>query len=234
MTNNSNKVYRQVLDYLIQSIKNGEIKKGTKIKTERELSKFLGVSRESIREAIRMLDIVGLVEKKPGYGTRIKEEFNEWIIEPMAIIFKLTNVGPKEVYEFRKMIETETAALAAKRITDEEIKELSLVYNEMISTDDEIEGALYDKKFHHLIAMASKNKIIINAYNAMSPMLNLFTIDIRSVVVQNEKDTILKDMHTPVLESICRRDEDGARQSMANHMNIINRNFDKIDNDLIG
>lgn len=228
MVNSSNKVYRQVLDYLIENIKNGKIKRGTKIKTERELSETLGVSREAIREAIRILEIVGLVEKRPRYGTQIKEEFDEWIMEPMAIIFKLTNVGPKEVYEFRKMIEVEIAALAAKRITDSEINELSYIYYKMINSEDEVERALYDKKFHHLIARASKNKIIINAYNAMSPMLDLFTIDIRSVVVKNENDTILEDMHVTVFESIVRRDENGARLSMENHMDIINRNFDRI------
>lgn len=222
---NLDKVYQQVLEYLIEQIKNGTIIKGAKIPTERELSELLGVSRAAIREALKILDIIGLVEKVPSQGTYLKEELDNWLIEPMAIIFKLSGTSQKEVYEFRKMIEVEIATLAADRITDEEIEELTQCYNNMIVAEDEIFKAKYDKKFHYIIAKATKNYIIFNAYNAMSPMLDLFTVDSRSLVIKSEGEDIMEEMHKNIYISILNRDKKAARDAMNIHMNMISKYF---------
>lgn len=219
------KVYHQVLEYLIEQIKNGNIKPGGKIPTERELSEFLSVSRAAIREAIKILDIIGLVEKVPSNGTYVKKEFDDWLIEPMSIIFKLSGTGQKEVYEFRKMIEVQIATLAAERITEDEMKELTNCYNNMIEAEDEIQKAIYDKKFHNTIAKATKNHIILNAYNAMSPMLDMFTVDSRSLVIQNESEGIMGEMHKNIYTAILNRDVESAREAMNVHMQMISKYF---------
>ncbi|SHI51285.1 GntR family transcriptional regulator, transcriptional repressor for pyruvate dehydrogenase complex [Dethiosulfatibacter aminovorans DSM 17477] len=217
----SNKTYYQVMEYLTEQIRMKKLKKGDKMPTERELAEYLGVSRAAIRESYKILSIVGLLRSAPSQGTFIKDEFDDWFMEPMSIIFKLSDTTMKDVLEFRKMIEVEVATLAAEKITDGEIEVLTECYERMIGDDDEMVRAEYDKKFHGTIVKAAKNQIILNAYNAMSPMLQIFTRDIRSVVVDSEYEGILEELHRNIYEAIVSRDVEAARKSMQVHMETI-------------
>lgn len=222
----SNKAYFQVLNYLIENIKTNNIKKGSKLRTERELSELLGVSRASIREAIKILDIIGLVEKKPKSGTYVRKEFEEWYVEPISIMFKLSGVSQKDVYEFRKMIEVEVATLAAEKINDEEIEELKKCFSKMIYSDNEFERVIYDKKFHYILVKASRNSIILNSYNAMAPMLDIFTTDIRTVVIDKEGEEAVKKLHENIFYAVVDRNVEKAKEAMKVHMDMINKYFE--------
>lgn len=220
-----NKAYYKVIEYLGQRIRLKEIKKGDQLPTERDLSELLEVSRASIRESYKILSIIGLLVNKPGSGTYIKDEIEEWPEGPMSIVLKLTNTTTDDVLEFRRMIEVEIATLAAERITDIEIEKLNECYEKMFVAKGELEKSRLDKRFHYLIAKASKNSIILNSYNAMSPMIQLFTYNIRNAVLENEKDETLENLHRNIYESIIKRDKDKARESMKIHMDMINRYY---------
>jgi GntR family transcriptional repressor for pyruvate dehydrogenase complex len=221
----SNKTYYKVMGYLSEKIRLNEIKKGDQLPTERDLAELLGVSRASIRESYKILSIIGLLENRPGSGTFIKDEYDEWPEEPMAIVLKLTDTTTDDVFEFRRMIEVEIATLAAERITDGEIEKLKSCYEEMVNAKSEVEKSRKDKKFHYLIAKASKNSIILNAYNAMAPMIQLFTYNIRNVVIENEKEDILETLHGEIFKAIVNRDKNKARESMKIHMDMINKYY---------
>lgn len=214
-----------VMEYLSNQIIAKQIQKGDRMPTERELSGILSVSRASVREAYKILFVAGVLENSPGRGTFIKEEFDEWMSEPMSIVFKLSNVKIQDVFEFRKMIEVETATLAVDRITESEKEELTEIYNIMIHAEEEVEKSSYDKKFHYLIAKASRNHMILNAYNAMSPMIDLFTLNIRSTVIEKESEELLERLHVDIYTAIMNNDRDGARSSMKRHMDMISKHF---------
>jgi GntR family transcriptional repressor for pyruvate dehydrogenase complex len=114
----SDKAYYKVIDYIADEIKKGNLKKGEKIPTERQLVKSLNIGRNSIREALRILQLTGLISRRQGDGTYINKEFNNFFSEPMVIIFMLTENKGEDIYEFRNMIEKEVARLAAERITE--------------------------------------------------------------------------------------------------------------------
>ncbi len=221
----SNKTYYQVMEYLTDEIRKKNLKKGDNMPTERELAEHLGVSRAAIRESYKILNIVGLLRSVPSQGTFIKDEFDEWLVEPMSIIFKLSDTTMNDVLEFRRMIEVEVATLAAQKITDREIEILTECYEKMFSDISEVEKAKYDKMFHGTIVKAAKNQIILNAYNAMSPMLQIFTLDIRSQVVNNEHEGILEEIHRDIYEAIVERNVEKARISMQIHMETIIKNY---------
>jgi|LGOV01.1.fsa_nt_gb GntR family transcriptional repressor for pyruvate dehydrogenase complex len=221
----SNKTYFQVMEYLTDEIRKKNLKKGDNMPTERELAEYLGVSRAAIRESYKILNIVGLLRSVPSQGTFIKDEFDEWLVEPMSIIFKLSDTTMNDVLEFRRMIEVEVATLAAQKITDREIEILTECYEKMFSDISEVEKAKYDKMFHGTIVKAAKNQIILNAYNAMSPMLQIFTLDIRSQVVNNEHEGILEEIHRDIYEAIAERNVEKARISMQIHMETIIKNY---------
>ncbi len=223
--NNSSKAYHQVLEYLIEQIRAGKTKRGDKLPTERELSEFLNVSRASIREAYKVFNVLGLTVNIPGSGTYVKDEVDEWLSEPMAILLKLSDIRMQDVFEFRKMIEVETATLAAESITEKEIAQLTDCYEKMMQAQTEIEKAKYDKRFHYIIAKASKNHIIFNSYNAMSSMLDVFTYDIRATVLQIEGEGVLEKLHADIYQALIHRDKEKARRSMKAHMNKISKYF---------
>lgn len=218
---NDEQIFYQVIEYFIQEIKAGNLSKGDKIPTERHLVEILGIGRNSIREALKILDIVGILDRKQGDGTYIRKEFDNWFSEPMSIAVMLSDMSKNEVFEFRNMIEVEIATLAADRITDAEIEDLKACYEIMIGVDDEVINAKYDKKFHRILAKASQNIIIINSYNAMDYLLDLFIYDIRKVAFNNMGKELVINVHKDILEAISNRNSKDAREAMKKHMDII-------------
>ncbi len=217
--------YFQVIEYINQQVEYGQLQKGDKIPTERQLVEILGIGRNSIREALKILEIIGIVDRKQGDGSYIRKDFHNWVSEPMSIAFMLSETNKKEIFEFRNMIEVEIATLAAQRITDEEIEELKACYSKMIEENEEEISAKYDKNFHSLLAKISKNMIIINSYNSMDYMLDLFIFDIRTDVVNSEGREVALTIHKGIFEAIINRDPKRAREAMKKHMDLIRRYY---------
>ena len=216
------KIYQIVIDYIGDMIINEDLKKGDKLPTERDLAMKLNVSRNSIREALKILDVIGLVSRRQGDGTYIKESFDDCFIEPLSIMFMLDRINENEILELRNMIEAETASLAAMRITDKEIKNLTEVYEALVKEEDESISAKYDKEFHYIIARASKNKIIFNYYNVMSMLMDSFIKEIREEALKELKLEEINNLHKDIYFAITNKEPKAASQAMRAHMSVIN------------
>ena len=219
------KVYEKVIEYIDFQVNKGLLRKGDKIPPERQLVEILGIGRNSIREALKILSIIGLLERKQGDGTYIRESFDEWFTEPMSIAFLLSETSQNEIFEFRNMVEVEIATLSAERITESEIQALTDCYQKMNNVGDEVESARYDKLFHYIIAKASKNLIIISSYNAMSRMMDLFIHDIREVAFKASGEELVSTIHKDVFEAVINKDPIRARNAMKNHMDVIKKYY---------
>lgn len=217
------KVYEKVIEYIDSQVNQGLLKKGDKIPPERQLVEILGISRNATREALKILTIVGLLERRQGDGTYIRESFDECFSEPMSIAFLLSENRRDEVFEFRNMVEVEIATLAAERITKSELQALTDCYQNLVNAVDEVESVKYDKLFHYIIAKASKNLIIISSYNAMSQMMDLFIHDIREEAFQGSGEDFVSSIHKEVFESIYAKDSPRARKAMKSHMDTIKK-----------
>jgi GntR family transcriptional repressor for pyruvate dehydrogenase complex len=220
-----NKVSNIVLEYLVGEIRDGNLKKGDKLPSERELQNKLNTSRNSVREIYKSLATIGILEYKSNRGTFIKNQMKDWFNEPIQIIFKLSEITEKDIFEFRKMLETEIAYLAAERITDEEIKELKRYYYLMKKSQDEIQKSKYDELFHYTINKAAKNTIIWYSYNALTSMMELFTFNIRREVEKNEPEGTVDKLHDDIFEAMINRDKEKARTYMKYHMDMIIKHF---------
>ncbi|WP_097025717.1 FadR/GntR family transcriptional regulator [Clostridium peptidivorans] len=223
------KVYEQVIEQIKGMITNGVLKKGDRLPSERELVEQLGISRASIREALRSLEIIGLIESKQGEGNFIRENFDNTLFEPLSIMFMLNDCKVEEIFELRKVIEIETAALAAKKITDEEINGLQILTNNMKISEDEDERVKYDAKFHYTIAKASRNFLILSILNTVASLIDSFIKDARKNIINNQlKDNIDND-HEEILNALREHNSDKASESMRKHMNLINKNLIKLN-----
>ena len=105
----------EVIDQISQSILRGDYKPGHKLPPERDLANQLGVSRTVVREALRSLEIMGLVESQIGGGTFVKEHTIENVLTPIANYFSSDDSVVDEIIETRKILEPEIVKLAAQR-----------------------------------------------------------------------------------------------------------------------
>ena len=111
----------EILDLLRQK----ELKPGDKLPPERDLAEMLGVSRPSLREALRALSIMKVVEVRQGDGTYVSAFKPEELVEHLEFVFMLDDSTMLQLFEARKIVETGNVALAAERISDEEIAALA-------------------------------------------------------------------------------------------------------------
>ncbi|WP_251859970.1 FadR/GntR family transcriptional regulator [Clostridium sp. Marseille-Q2269] len=182
------KVYEQVIEQIKSMIISGNLKKGDKLPSERELVDQLKVSRTSIREALRALEIVGLIKCKQGEGNFIRDNFDNSLFEPLSLVVMLEKSNKNNITEVRRIIEVEATALAANRITIEQLKKLEKIIDEIKNSKDEKLIVNLDKKFHYEIAQASNNFILLNIINSCSSLIDSLMNDARYRIVKNLKD----------------------------------------------
>jgi GntR family transcriptional repressor for pyruvate dehydrogenase complex len=216
------RVYEQVVEQIKRMIIDGTLKKGDKLPTERDLAEELQVSRTSVREALRALDVIGLVESRQGAGNYIKENFENSLFEPMSMMFLLEKGTPHEILEFRKVLEVEAAVLAAARINNEEVEALGVLLDKMKACDNEDRSIILDKEFHFTIAKASKNLLIINILQAISQLIDEFIKDSRKKILRfKDNEVKLTIQHEMLYNALKNRDIDGAYNAINGHFKLI-------------
>ena len=218
------KVYEQVIDQIKDMIDKGTLKKGDKLPSERDLVEQLKVSRTSIREALRSLEVIGLIECRQGEGNYIKTNFQDNLFEPLSIMFMLEGSNPDAIWELRKTMEVEASGLAAKRITDEQLKELKEITEKFMNSEDEDISAEVDKEFHYKIAECSGNVLIFNILKTVSTLVDHFIKDARKLILVHEGNReILFSQHNEIYLSIERRSSVDARKAMREHLDFANK-----------
>jgi DNA-binding FadR family transcriptional regulator len=212
------RLYAKLADALSKSIANHKYAIGERLPSERELAAKFKVSRPIVREAIFALEADGLVEVRTGSGVYVKSN------KLGANSARRGDVGMFELLEARRAFEGETAALAASRITDEEIEELRRLVVEMkkknVSDIESSEDA--DMRFHLLIATATRNPAILQTIESFwqarrsSPQTQYFLKKVRSLgVAPNIQE------HSEILAALEQRDPMAARTAMRGHLSAV-------------
>jgi GntR family transcriptional regulator, transcriptional repressor for pyruvate dehydrogenase complex len=210
-----NKVYEEVARQLERIILK-KLHPGDKLPSERELAESLGVSRSSIRDAIRSLELMGLVEPRQGAGTVVREISADVLMNPLTNVLrhKLELVG--EFIDFRKMLEPPLAARAASHASDDEIQEMEEILRrqetKLRSGDLAIEE---DSEFHYSIAMASGNSVVLKVLDVIMDLLR--DTRERSLQLEGRPQKSLAG-HRRILAAIKRRDPEAAKAAMRRHI----------------
>lgn len=220
------KVYEQVIVQIKDMISDGTLKKGDKLPSERELVEKLKVSRTSIREALRSMENIGLVECRQGEGNFIRTNIENSLYEPLSIMFMLQDSKSEEIVELRFAIEVETAELAARKINTEELNELKLIIDEMKATEDENLSLTLDKKFHYKLAKSTHNILILNMMNAVSALVDSYIKDarIKIVTIKGNRE-ILVSQHENIYKALAENNPEGAAKAMKVHINFANESM---------
>src|SRR5216117_3565728 len=126
----STRIYEEIVRQVKQLIAEGRLKSGDQLPPERDLAEKFVVSRTSVREALRALESLGFVEIRPGEGTFVREMSVEALIEPLALLMFSKREAIGELFEARRLLEPAIAALAARRATPEEVKEMERILDQ--------------------------------------------------------------------------------------------------------
>jgi GntR family transcriptional repressor for pyruvate dehydrogenase complex len=213
------KVYEQVIDQIKDMIAEGTLNKGDRLPSERSLVEQLQVSRASLREALRALEVIGLVECKQGEGNYIKTSFEDNLLEPLSIMYRLERSNPKEIWELRKTMEVEAVGLAAKRVTDAQLKELSELLLSFNDEEDETYNAEIDKQFHYKLAECSGNILIYNILKTVSVLVEDFIKGARTkILMDKENKKVLFKQHKAMFIAVEKHSSVEARKAMREHL----------------
>ncbi len=216
------KVYELVIEQVQNMIISGDLKIGDQLPSERELAEQMGASRTSIREAIRSLEILGIVESRQGEGNFISNYKGTNWLEPISLMFKLNNGTFEDILEIRDIIEGEAARLAALRITPEQKLELEEILARLKVADTEETLSQVDRAFHLIIADASHNLLIGTMMRAITSILQNFIEEARNAISvwANDPEMLLKQ-HIAIAEAILDGRSEEASSDMHAHFSMV-------------
>jgi GntR family transcriptional regulator, transcriptional repressor for pyruvate dehydrogenase complex len=213
-----NKVYEEVAKQIERLILK-KLKPGDKLPSERELVDALQVSRSSIRDAIRSLELMGLVEARQGAGTIVRESSAESLVSPFANALKRRRELVSELLDFRKMLEPPLAGRAAARASAEEISEMEEILQRQEERQGQGDAAIAeDAEFHYNVALASGNSVVLKVLDILMDLLR--ETRERSLQVEGRPQKSLAG-HRRILAAIKRRDAEGAKAAMRRHIEDI-------------
>jgi len=213
---------KSTLEIIIQQIKNqikkGILKPGEKLPSERKLADLLGVSRASVREAIKALSFSGYLEVIQGKGTYILEMATKYD-EIVNFFSEFSNYSLDYLMEARIMLEGEFARLAALNASQEEIDEIERVFNEIASSKDLNTFFVKDLEFHLTIAKATHNPFMDGLMKIIGEMLYKETEKIIDLS-KDTKEYTIKNLCN-LVKAIRERKPDEAKKWMIEHIRSI-------------
>ena len=216
------KAYARVIEKVKTMILSGELKPGEKLPPEREFAEKLEVSRNSVREAIRIMDMMGIVSSQQGSGNYVTCEFQKSITETMAMMFAMDQVNDKQISQVRYSLEVLAFTLALDRVREEDLAKMEECVEKLDKNGDSKNNATLDKIIHYTLARASGNQLLIDILEACSGVFDIFIEDMRYGILKNEnRKTELNECHRHLVDALREGDREKGLQALKWHVEMI-------------
>ncbi|WP_066295420.1 FadR/GntR family transcriptional regulator [Bacillus sp. FJAT-29937] len=222
-------ISEQVADSIKRRIQNGEYKVGDKIPGEREMGTELSVSRNTVREAYKILEAYGYLTVKHGIGVFVASP--EHLIQKMTEAFFVTSDQIKDFFAVRKILEEWTVKWAIENSCDDQFNELEQIVNEakdiLAGEIDYNRLAELDHKFHITLANNSKNEVLVRIMNFLIDLLSESrnkSIQIPGRVKQSVQE------HAKILQAIKQKNITVAQQLMKDHLDSVEHSLSNASN----
>lgn len=206
----------EVARRLLDLFTGGDLEPGTRLPPERQLAATLGVGRSAVREALAALEILGIVDVRPGSGTYLRATASDLL--PQTLRWGLL-IGPKstaELLELRSGLEIYVARVAASRAEDADRAALSGTLERMASNEHNLAVfARADRDFHHALGVAARNETLVDLLAVVRSLLQVYA---DRAVQDADAAAIALTEHRAVLAAIEQGDPDAAASAMAVHM----------------
>lgn len=194
------------------------LKPGDKLPSERELMEQLSVGRSSLRESIRILIAMGVVDVSAGEGMFVGGGQTSMLTKPMSWALLMNEQSAREVVEARRFVEVELAGLAAQRATEEQI---ATIEQSMValgaSQDDAEEYTNLDLEFHLAVGHAAGNSVMYQILDTLRHIVRTWMHRVTIIYFQGKPHPSFND-HVTIYEAIKKRDPEAAREAMGAHL----------------
>ncbi|MEU0051878.1 FadR/GntR family transcriptional regulator [Streptomyces sp. NPDC006309] len=210
-------VPQRAIEEIKAMIAEGRLEPGQRLPTERELAVLLGMSRSSTREAIRALTVLGVLEARHGSGIYVTALEAGDLLETFGVVAGLSR-GPRlvELLEVRRSLESTAAALAAARITAEQLAAVEQHLAAMDATEDPEEVLTHDLAFHREIALAAGNATMAAILDGLSS--RTFRARVRRGHQENGALARTRREHAAIHRALAARDPEAARAAATVHV----------------
>lgn len=216
------RIYEEVVSQIQDLIREGRLKAADQLPSERELAETFKVSRASVREALRALEVQGLVISRTGSGTFVAELPMESLVESLATLLSKEKDALADIFEMRKLIEPEIASLAAERASQKDIERMKQILD---TQTQEVKkggtGVDADADFHFAIGQATQNQALEKLVSGLMEILSGSREE--SLQTPGRNETSLHS-HYRILSAIEAHDKEAAREAMLHHIEQVEQN----------
>lgn len=208
----------QIVIQLCQMIGQGQLQPGDRLPPERDLADRLQVSRASLREALRAMELAGIVTTRHGGGTVVREFANDGLLSPLLLLLNVRDDLVGDLLEARLIFEPETAARAAVRATADDLAALERIIRrqqELLGADPGAPWLQLDRQFHIALARASRNEV---AVRLTSYLMEMLPDAARHFVASSERLERAMTRHQQIIHAVRAGDAQHAREAMLHHL----------------
>jgi GntR family transcriptional regulator, transcriptional repressor for pyruvate dehydrogenase complex len=219
----------RIIEKVEKLITNGDLNPGDFLPGERILSEKLGVSRTSLRQALKALNVMGVLDIVPGKKTYIKESFSDILTNPFRFMKAVHSIKIKELFEARCVLEEGFVQMAAKKANPHDISQIkSYIDDAEKNIENKNEFVYSEFKFHQCIFEVADNKVLTAVINSLNELL--------LVLEKYEKDyldisdrTLSLQQHTGIYNAIKEKDPEKARAAMHVHLDTMESRLKKME-----
>jgi GntR family transcriptional repressor for pyruvate dehydrogenase complex len=204
-----------IVDQIIHSIQRGDYRQGERLPTEPELCATFGVGRNSLREAVRFLELAGVLEVRQGEGTFVATDETGLLGQALTLRVRLTPDSALQVIESRTVLEPGVAALAAAHATPVDLARLSATLGRMRTASNAEAFARADLEFHECLADATHNLVLRHMIGVLRTSVDEWIH--KALQVTGSRDAAYAE-HVAIFEAIRGRNSTAARSAMEAHL----------------
>jgi GntR family transcriptional repressor for pyruvate dehydrogenase complex len=216
------RIYEEVVNQIHDLIREGKLKAGDQLPSERDLAETFKVSRTSVREAIRALETKGLAVTRTGMGTFIADLPIEALVADFAKLLTAEKGALADIFELRKLVEPHIAFLAAERATAADIEGMRLILGKQeVAIGKGDSGVEADAEFHFAIGQATQNHAVEKLISGLMDILSHSREE--SLQTPGRRQASLAS-HGEILSALEKHDQDRAREAMLHHIEQVERN----------
>jgi GntR family transcriptional regulator, transcriptional repressor for pyruvate dehydrogenase complex len=213
------RVAEDIVTQILQLMGDGNLTAGARLPAERELARRLGVSRPSVREALRQLELMSVLEARQGSGYYVRAVTDDDLVQPLALLLRGREHLLQDVLETRRVIEPHIARLAAQKASPAELAELhALVERQQVKLGNGELAIEEDTSFHHTLARASGNRVLLLLVESC---MDLLRESRRQNLQSPQRAQRSVQGHEELLKAIEESDSEGAFQAMQHHLDGI-------------
>jgi GntR family transcriptional regulator, transcriptional repressor for pyruvate dehydrogenase complex len=212
------KLADEVVDRLLRMIREGALAPGDRLPAERQLAQTFQVSRASLRDAIRRLEMLGYVDVRQGDGTIIRLPDAGTLSQPFHGMLAGHPQAAKDLLEFRRILEPQVAALAARRCTPEHAALLDAAVAQQrrrVAAGERL--GVEDVEFHQLIATIARNATVLTVVDTLRSLLE----ELRVRHLTGDQPSLGLRQHEQIAQAIARGDAEGAASAMSAHLDAV-------------